>query len=240
MDHLLHSSQSLSGSDTMSFGSSPPENRTRPMDDETRKAARILIVDDESANVRLLERVLEREGYTNLKSTTDARQALPLYTEFRPDLVLLDLAMPYLDGFQVLERIKPLISSQTFLPILVLTADITMETKRRALESGAKDFLTKPFDRVEVLLRIKNLLETRLLHQELARHNESLEQTVRERTERLLQTEKLAKMDGLEGGGPRSSSARKRSTRPPTAAFVSCATSWRSHGSTRPSAARYE
>src|SRR5216117_532430 len=162
MDHLLHSSQSLSGSDTMSFGSSPPENRTRPMDDETRKAARILIVDDESANVRLLERVLEREGYTNLKSTTDARQALPLYTEFRPDLVLLDLAMPYLDGFQVLERIKPLISSQTFLPILVLTADITMETKRRALES--------------------------------------LEQTVRERTERLLQTEKLATMGGLLAG----------------------------------------
>ncbi len=170
------------------------------MDDETRKAARILIVDDESANVRLLERVLEREGYTNLKSTTDARQALPLYTEFRPDLVLLDLAMPYLDGFQVLERIKPSISSQTFLPILVLTADITMETKRRALESGAKDFLTKPFDRVEVLLRIKNLLETRLLHQELARHNESLEQTVRERTERLLQTEKLATMGGLLAG----------------------------------------
>src|SRR5439155_2882512 len=83
---------------------------------------------------------------------------------------------------------------------LVLTADITMETKRRALESGAKDFLTKPFDRVEVLLRIKNLLETRLLHQELARHNESLEQTVRERTERLLQTEKLATMGGLLAG----------------------------------------
>ncbi len=99
------------------------------MDDETRKAARILIVDDESANVRLLERVLEREGYTNLKSTTDARQALPLYTEFRPDLVLLDLAMPYLDGFQVLERIKPLISSQTFLPILVLTADISFGSR---------------------------------------------------------------------------------------------------------------
>src|SRR5881628_1757097 len=200
MDHLLHSSQSLSGSDTMSFGSSPPENRTRPMDDETRKAARILIVDDESANVRLLERVLEREGYTNLKSTTDARQALPLYTEFRPDLVLLDLAMPYLDGFQVLERIKPLISSQTFLPILVLTADITMETKRRALESGAKDFLTKPFDQVEVLLRIRNLLETRLLHQELARHNESLEEIVRERTQQLVQTEKLATMGSLLAG----------------------------------------
>src|SRR5205809_6743661 len=117
MDHLLHSSQSLSGSDTMSFGSSPPENRTRPMDDETRKAARILIVDDESANVRLLERVLERQGYTNLKSTTDARQALPLYPEFRPDLVLLDLAMPYHAGFQALQRSNPSTSSQTFLPL---------------------------------------------------------------------------------------------------------------------------
>src|SRR5438034_2260233 len=188
MDHLLHSSQSLSGSDTMSFGSSPPENRTRPMDDETRKAARILIVDDESANVRLLERVLEREGYTNLKSTTDARQALPLYTTFRPDLVLLDLAMPYLDGFQVLAQIKPLVEPTAYLPILVLTADVTFEAKRRMLEGGAKDFLTKPFEHIEVLLRIRNLLETRLLHLELARHSESLEQTVRERTEQLLQT----------------------------------------------------
>src|SRR5439155_25825252 len=200
MDHLLHSSQSLSGSDTMSFGSSPPENRTRPMDDETRKGARILIVDDESANVRLLERVLEREGYTNLKSTSDARQALPLYTEFRPDLVLLDLAMPYLDGFQVLARIKPLVERQAYVPVLVLTADVTVEAKRRMLESGAKDFLTKPFDHVEVLLRIRNLLETRLLHQELARHNESLEEIVRERTQQLIQTEKLATMGELLAG----------------------------------------
>src|SRR5439155_3275657 len=152
----------------------------RLMDEQALKAARILIVDDESANVRLLERLLQREGYTNLKSTTDARQALPLYTEFRPDLVLLDLAMPHVDGFQILERIKPLVPLKAYLPVLVLTADITMETKRRALESGAKDFLTKPFDQVEVLLRIRNLLETRLLHQELARHNESLEEIVRE------------------------------------------------------------
>src|SRR5213592_1085841 len=170
------------------------------MDEQALKAARILIVDDESANVRLLERVLEREGYTHLRSTTDARQALPLYTESRPDLVLLDLAMPHVDGFQILERIKPLVPPKAYLPVLVLTADNTMETKRRALESGAKDFLTKPFDQVEVLLRIRNLLETRLLHQELARHNESLEQTVRERTERLLQTEKLATMGGLLAG----------------------------------------
>ena len=170
------------------------------MDEQTLRAARILIVDDEAANVRLLERLLAREGYTNLQSTTDARQALPLYTEFRPDLVLLDLAMPYLDGFQVLEQIKPLVDPKAYLPVLVLTADVTLEAKRRILERGAKDFLTKPFDHVEVLLRIRNLLETRLLHQELARHNLSLEQTVRERTEQLLQTEKLATMGGLLAG----------------------------------------
>ena len=116
------------------------------MDEQTLRAARILIVDDEAANVRLLERLLAREGYTNLQSTTDARQALPLYTEFRPDLVLLDLAMPYLDGFQVLEQIKPLVDPKAYLPVLVLTADVTLEAKRRILERGAKDFLTKPLD----------------------------------------------------------------------------------------------
>ncbi len=170
------------------------------MDERLLKAARILIIDDEPSNVLLLERVLQREGYTELKSTTDSRQVLSLYADFRPDLILLDLAMPYLDGFQVLERLNPLIPPQVFLPVLVLTADITLETKRRALERGAKDFLTKPFDTVEVLLRVRNLLETRLLHVELARHNESLEQTVRERTQQLLQTEKLATMGGLLAG----------------------------------------
>ena len=170
------------------------------MDEQLLRTARILIIDDEPSNVLLLERVLQREGYTALKSTTDARQALSLYADFQPDLILLDLAMPYLDGFQVLETLNPLIPPQVFLPVLVLTADVTRETKRRALESGAKDFLTKPFDPVEVLLRVRNLLETRLLHVELARHNESLEQTVRERTRQLLQTEKLATMGGLLAG----------------------------------------
>ncbi len=88
------------------------------MDAQSLKGARILIVDDEAANVRLLERLLQREGYTTVTSTTDARQALPLYTTFRPDLVLLDLAMPYLDGFQVLAQIKPLVEPTAYLPIL--------------------------------------------------------------------------------------------------------------------------
>jgi two-component system NtrC family sensor kinase len=170
------------------------------MDEPTLKAARILIIDDESANVRLLERLLQREGYTHLRSTTDARQALPLYTEVHPDLVLLDLAMPYLDGFQVLAQLTPLVEPQAYLPILVLTADVTLEAKRRMLESGAKDFLTKPFDHIEVLLRIRNLLETRFLHLALAHHNERLEQTVRERTQQLLQAEKLATMGELLAG----------------------------------------
>jgi signal transduction histidine kinase len=170
------------------------------MDEQLLKTARILIVDDEPANVRLLERLLQREGYTSFRSTTDARQVLTLYGDLQPDLILLDLAMPYMDGFQILEQINPLIPSQAFLPILVLTADITLEKRRRALERGAKDFVTKPFDPVEVLLRVRNLLETRLLHLELARHNESLEQTVRERTQQLLQTEKLATMGGLLAG----------------------------------------
>jgi signal transduction histidine kinase len=170
------------------------------MDEQTLKAARILIVDDEPANVRLLERLLQREGYTNLRSTTDARQALPLYAEFQPDLVLLDLAMPHLDGFQVLAQIKPRVPPRAYLPVLVLTADVTVESKRRMLDIGAKDFLTKPFDHIEVLLRIRNLLETRFLHLELARHNETLEQTVRERTQQLLQAEKLATMGSLLAG----------------------------------------
>jgi putative two-component system response regulator len=129
-----------------------------------RTDARILVVDDERVNVVLLERILEQDGYTNVRSTTDAYQAATLYDEFEPDLVLLDLHMPGLDGFAVMEQLAGRIASDSFLPILILTADIRPEIKRRALSAGAKDFVTKPFDRTEVLLRIQNLLETRFLH----------------------------------------------------------------------------
>jgi putative two-component system response regulator len=128
------------------------------------KDARILVVDDERVNVVLLERILEQDGYTNVKSTTRSDQAVALYDEFEPDLVLLDLHMPGLDGFGVMERLEDRIAGDTFLPILILTADIRPEVKRRALAAGAKDFVTKPFDRTEVLLRIQNLLQTRFLH----------------------------------------------------------------------------
>ena len=128
------------------------------------KDARILVLDDERVNVVLLERILEQDGYTNVRSTTKSEQAVALYDEFEPDLILLDLHMPGLDGFAVMERLEDRIASDTFLPILILTADIRPEVKRRALSAGAKDFVTKPFDRTEVLLRIQNLLETRFLH----------------------------------------------------------------------------
>ena len=149
--------------------------------------ARVLIVDDESSNVRLLERILEMFGCKQVKSTTDSRQALPLCLEFEPDLVLLDLHMPQVDGFTIMGQLQQVIAD-SYLPILVLTADITVETKRRALASGAKDLVTKPLDHSEVVLRIKNLLENRFLHLERAQQNVVLEEQVRERTAQLEQT----------------------------------------------------
>lgn len=153
------------------------------MDPEALRASRILVVDDQEPNVLLMESVLHQAGYTNVVSTTDPRRVVDLYFEFRPDLVLLDLMMPHLDGFQVMEHLQPLIVDGTYMPILVLTADMTLPTRQRALASGAKDFLVKPSDQTEILLRIKNLLETRRLHLQLQRHNQTLEEKVRERTE---------------------------------------------------------
>jgi putative two-component system response regulator len=154
--------------------------------DDLAKAARILIVDDREANVRLLEGILRRfAGDASLKSTTDSREVSSLYTEFQPDLILLDLRMPHLDGFMVMEELKRLIPVGSYLPILVLTADITPEAKQQALAGGAKDFLTKPFDPTEVVLRIKNLLETRFLHLQLQDQNQILEEKVDARTREL-------------------------------------------------------
>jgi putative two-component system response regulator len=126
--------------------------------------ARILVVDDERVNVVLLERILEQDGYRNVKSVTDPSAVAAIYDEFEPDLVILDLHMPNLDGFGVMKLLEDRISSDAFLPILILTVDLQPEIKRRALSAGAKDFVTKPFDRTEVLLRIRNLLEARFLH----------------------------------------------------------------------------
>src|SRR4030095_11840836 len=122
------------------------------------KEPTVLIVDDESANVRLLERILGAAGFFRVIGTTAARSARDLFVQHRPDLVLLDLHMPHLDGFGVISQLSGLIPEGEYLPILVLTADVTADTKQRALRAGAKDFLTKPFDATEVVLRIRNLL----------------------------------------------------------------------------------
>jgi putative two-component system response regulator len=144
--------------------------------------SRILIVDDQPSNVMLLEAILQEEEFTSCRSLTDSRQVLSTFVEYVPDLILLDLQMPYLDGFAVMRQLQACLAPGDFLPILVLTADITPETKRRALAEGALDFLTKPFDATEVVLRIQNLLQTRALHLQLQGQNQLLDQKVRERT----------------------------------------------------------
>ena len=145
---------------------------------------RILIVDDEPANVALLEDMLGDQGYINLKSTTDSRHVPEFCREFDPDLILLDLCMPHVDGFAVLESLRAE-RSEVYLPIIVLTADVNEESKRRALHCGATDFLHKPFDHIEVLLRIRNLLETRRIHQLLETRRAALEEVVHARTSEL-------------------------------------------------------
>jgi putative two-component system response regulator len=149
--------------------------------------AKVLIVDDQGANVRVLEKVLRRAGYTNLVSITDSRQVLPMFKTDPPDIVLLDLAMPHIDGFGVMHQLQDWIlsSRRNYLPVLVLTSDVTADAKQRSLSMGAKDFLTKPFDFTEVQLRVTNLLEARALHLELMDQNHLLEERVESRTAEL-------------------------------------------------------
>ena len=146
---------------------------------------RLLIIDDEPANVAVIESILRKNGFSNYTSTTNPYQALQLFSEFQPDLLILDLMMPGMDGFQVMDALKSMIRPGSYFPILVLTADAMRETKRRALSSGATDFLTKPVDAVEVVLRIKILLETRWLHEQMRDQNKILEEMVQEKTAEL-------------------------------------------------------
>ncbi|MEO5374037.1 MAG: response regulator [Alphaproteobacteria bacterium] len=146
--------------------------------------ATILVVDDNRVNILLLNGILEAAGYGTVISITDSRQAADVCRSRRIDLVLLDINMPYLDGFQVMEQLAE-IHRDDYVPILVLTAHSDRETKIRALGEGARDFLHKPFDHLEVLNRIRNMLEVRLLHLEVLRQNQDLERKVRERTAEL-------------------------------------------------------
>lgn len=143
-------------------------------------AARILLVDDQQANLDLLEAILSDAGYTHLRSTRDPREVVQLLGSFAPDLILLDLHMPHLDGFAVMEALRSCIPPDEYLPILVLTADATRGARERALASGAHDFLNKPLEEVETLLRIRNLLSARALHLTLHERNAALERTNRE------------------------------------------------------------
>ena len=149
----------------------------------------VLMVDDQASNIASLKMVLREAGYARLLSTTDSREALPLYLEHRPDLVLLDLQMPHLDGFEVMRQLMAA-EPDSYAPILVLTADVDPEVRCRALTAGARDFLHKPFDKTETLVRIRNLIEVRLLHKTVRRHNEVLEQTVMDRTRELHDTQR--------------------------------------------------
>lgn len=130
-------------------------------------ARRILVIDDEEANVLLLRNLLQREGFQDVHCLTQSTQALASYIDLEPDLVLLDLMMPEVDGFQLLEAFSRHDAADEFRPVLVLTADTTIQARRKALSLGAKDFVAKPFDVIEVGLRISNLLETRLLYERL-------------------------------------------------------------------------
>ncbi|SFD21531.1 response regulator [Collimonas sp. OK412] len=148
--------------------------------------ASILIVDDQKANVMLLEQMLRNAGYAHITSTMDPRAVVSLHLTHRYDLILLDLQMPEMDGFQVMEGLKE-IETAGYLPVLVITAQPAH--KLRALQAGAKDFVSKPFDLVEVQTRIHNMLEVRLLYQKLEHYNKVLEQTVLERTAELRESE---------------------------------------------------
>jgi len=148
--------------------------------------AKILIVDDLQANVRLLEKMLSGAGYTSVSSTMDPHEVCDLHRKNHYDLILLDLLMPGMDGFSVLEGLKT-IETERYVSVLVITAQ--PGHKLKALQAGAKDFISKPFDLVEVKARIHNMLEVRLLYQQIENHNLILEQTVLERTAELRASE---------------------------------------------------
>jgi putative two-component system response regulator len=145
---------------------------------------KIVAIDDEPANVALLEAMLADGGFTRVKTVTDSRLAMETCLAFEPDLVFLDLMMPHVDGFTILESLRAA-AGEAFLPVIVLTADANESTKLRALRAGATDFLLKPFDQLEVLLRMCNLLETRRLHLQLDTQLAAYADAVRDRTSEL-------------------------------------------------------
>jgi putative two-component system response regulator len=156
-----------------------------PISDDQVKKARILIIDDELAIVGLLEKILKEEGYKNLSETNDPEVGVAMFTDYKPDLILLDLHMPHQDGYQILRMLRKMVPANAFLPIIIITSDRTPESCRRALALGATDFIFKPFDVAEVGLRIRNVLQIRGLHRQLQSERANVEKFVRERTRTL-------------------------------------------------------
>jgi putative two-component system response regulator len=150
-------------------------------------AAHIVVIDDEDTNVRMLIRVLERSGFTSVTGLTRASELPALLVSNPPDLVITDLHMPDKDGFSVLDMLTPFINQER-LPVLIVTGDGSRDARQQALTRGAKDFVTKPFDMMEVLLRVRNLLESRMLFQDLRKQNRTLLESVTGRTRELEST----------------------------------------------------
>jgi Response regulator containing a CheY-like receiver domain and an HD-GYP domain len=148
---------------------------------------KIMVVDDNPANVKVLEKILKYNGYSNIRSITDSRKVLEQYIEYRPDLMLLDLMMPHMDGFEILEKLKCV--EEGYLPVIVVTAQNGREDRLKALELGAQDFIGKPLDSSEVLTRIRNFLKIRSKQNQMHDYNLWLEDKVRQETGEYYQLE---------------------------------------------------
>ena len=156
--------------------------------------ARVLIVDDVQSNVLLLTKILRGAGVKHVHGFTDPFEALSAYQELEPDAVLLDLHMPGMDGIELLGRLRASTAPDGFVPLVVLTADVSAASKRRVLEAGANDFLVKPFDNLEVVLRVQNLLDTRALHCRVQDYNFALRRNLARQLERERRTDELRRL----------------------------------------------
>lgn len=156
---------------------------------------KLLIIDDSYSNISLLEKMLKSHGYNNIKALTDFRDVIDLYKTYKPDLLLLGLRLSYMNGFQIMKQLNAL-KGPDYLPIIMITTENDTEYRLEALENGAKDFISKPFDYTEVIMRIRNLLEIRMLHNKSQEYNRKLEDNVKERTKELedLQLELLQRL----------------------------------------------
>ncbi|MEA2552820.1 MAG: cyclic di-GMP phosphodiesterase [Fimbriimonadaceae bacterium] len=147
--------------------------------------AKILIIDDEEEKIALISELLHLSRYQNTRGMSDSREAWAVFAEYKPDLVILDLHMSHFDGFDVLRQLQPLIEPDDYLPIIIVTGDTSRDTRERALSGGAMDFVSKPYNAAEILLRVRNLLDTRWLHLQLRQEKQNLETRVWDRTKEL-------------------------------------------------------